>query len=177
MSSFNYYPTHICNLKVIAAPLYFLLKQEEFVWNKFYEKVYNNVKTLFKCALQLVMPKPTDNLLIVSDASKISLSYAICKVETDLSLSIVQMDSKLLNSADRNKLILEKEVLPISYVLMNCEQLIRNNKNPVLFLSDMLSVCWLQKLKETKSSLLNISLFVSSFDNLEFHTCQGDLIF
>ena len=80
----------------------------------------------------------------------INKKYAICKVEKDLSLSIVQMDSRLLNSADCNKLILEKEVLSISYALMNCEQLIQNNQNTVLFLSDMHSVYWLQKLKETR---------------------------
>ena len=31
MSSFNYYRNYITRLKIVAAPLYFLLKQEEFI--------------------------------------------------------------------------------------------------------------------------------------------------
>ena len=87
------------------------------------------------------------------------------------------MDSKILKSADRNKPAAFRETIALMFTLMANEAVIKAHLGKVLILTDCIGLGYIFRFKDTSSKLLEVALYVGTFDKIFVRYSQGSLLF
>lgn len=105
----NYDRNFIENLSAELEPLYKLLQKDtKYRWSELEEKIFIKLKNKWKDELELRIPNINKSYVLETDASNIGIG-AILK-QDNLPIAYI---SRILNSAERNYGITEKEALAV----------------------------------------------------------------
>ena len=174
LASLNYERVYAILAKVIAAPLYSLIKKDDFHWTLVHSRAWFDLLFLYSMALELVFISPSDHLVLSTDASNNAIGYGAFKFDPNtFQLQLAMTDSKLLNQADRNKSTITKEVISLLYCLHSMEYQIRQSEHEVILLSDAQSISQIQRFRNTSDYYLQIALFLASLNKVKILFIPG----
>ena len=173
LSILNYYSKYITAFKIIAFPLFELVKKKNYTWETVHEYAWQEIKFLLAFSLKLTLATPESKLILFTDASFMSISYVLMEVTNNLDFNPIMMDSKLLRPTERNYSILRKEALSMIHAVSQTENYIRQNDNQVILFSDCNSLQYLKQNKNHNSKLFQHALYLSSFHNLQISHIAG----
>ena len=92
-------------------------------------------------------------------------------------MELVKCDSRLLKQSSRNRGAARRELISLSFALIENECLIRNHQSSVLMLSDASSLQLIQRGKTSNTVFAEIGCLISSFNNLGIYYCLGSALF
>ena len=76
LASLNYERIYAELTKVIAAPLYSLIKKNKFNWTAAHSRAWFDLLFLYSMALELVFISPSDHLVLSTDASNNAIGFS-----------------------------------------------------------------------------------------------------
>ena len=140
LSSLAYFNKYLPLLKLIAAPLLVLAKQNVFKWEQIHEESWSELMYSLNFSVQLSLVKDTDKLAIFIDASILSTGFALVKINEDLSTDPIIMESRIYTTAEKKVSIVNKEILGLLFALEKCEMYIRASKHTTLVFRDCMTI-------------------------------------
>ena len=172
LSILNFYSRWIPGYKIIAAPLYALLKMDRPVWKMHHTMCFNNLRLLLSLCSRLYFPRSDVMKIISSDASILAYSYMafMCFLDENSPeterLQLVQTDSKLFTLFESKRAVLNKEISALCFALKSCEHLISASTAPVIFLTDAASIIKIGNSDHHSPVMLLASFLLSKWRHL-----------
>ncbi|GFW47434.1 hypothetical protein TNCV_4537241 [Trichonephila clavipes] len=171
----SWYRKFIANFSEIARPLSNLTKKKAlWKWSEEEEKAF---QTLKQCSVSPLIFKQADfskPFLIRTDASKYALRAVLLQGE-DKEEHPVEFASRLLNPAERNYSITEREALAVVWVLNKFIGYIDGAS--IIVASDHQPLRWLMKLKSPTGRLARWALQLQSFNlNMEYIPGKSNVV-
>ena len=168
MAILQYLQNHIPCFKILAFPLFALLRKKTFIWNLFFQKIFNNLKFMVKLAIDLTIPSKSKRLFLSSDASQIASSGAAMQFnETTKTFELIGLTSKLFPKQLAMRHVLHRELTSLASLLNTFEVIINNSKHVVTIAIDVIVMIFAGSNKSHNTSIYNISLLLSNFSNLQ----------
>jgi len=156
LASFQYQNMFLPFIKHILYPLNFLLRKKEFTWGDTEETAWQLAKQLSTLNLRLTIPDPTDELVLVTDASKIAASAILYRVRNG-KLQLVSVSSKYFATADLNKCSYMLESIALAFGMKTFSAYLLNCNNTVKIFTDAKSLVYAKR-NASHSILLNSTL-------------------
>ena len=164
LSSLAYFNKYLPLLKLIAAPLLVLAKQDVFKWEQIHEESWAELMYSLNFSVQLSLVKESDKLAIFIDASVLSTGFALVKVNDDLSTEPIIMESRIYATAEKKVSIVNKEILGLLFALEKCEMYIRSSKHTTLVFTDCMSISLLKQGGYTSQKMKELGLLISTLN-------------
>ena len=177
ISSLGYFSTYLPLLRTISLPLQQMSQSGVFQWNEIHELSWQCLKLLASLKFENRVPDNSQPLFISADASQIAIGILAFQIDPDGEISLVYCDSKLLSSGDRNKPASHRELLAMVFSLISLENTIKAHQSPVIMLSDCISLQLVARGKFSDNKMLEISLYLSTFENLSIRYFSGAHLF
>lgn len=158
----NYYRRFIENFSTITQPLTNLRKKRvAFIWTDACEKAFQTIKSYLISPPLLAYPDFTKQFRITVDACNTGCGAVISQIHdsNDLPISFI---SRTFKKGERNKAIIEKELLAIHFALKTFRHYIYGQQFVVF--SDHKPLIYLFKLKNPSSKLMRIKMDLEEFD-------------
>ena len=92
-------------------------------------------------------------------------------------MQLVKCDSRLLKQSVRNRGAARRELVGLSFALVENEGVIRNHPSATLMLSDASSLQLIQRGRTSNTIFSEIGCLISSFDNLGVYYTSGSALF
>ena len=153
LSSFQYQSVFIPYLKHISYPLQFLLRKNKFRWTEIEELAWQLLKQVSTLNLRLTIPDSQDNLVLTTDASKITASANLFR-EKNGKLELVAVNSKFFSTTDLNKCSYVLESIALAYGLKIYSAYLLNCTGTIKIFTDAKSLIYAKR-NATHSILLN----------------------
>ena len=172
LSIMNYYSRWIPGYKILAAPLYALLKQENPVWKLHHTMAFNNIRLLLSLCSRLYFPRSDVMKVISTDASILAYSYMcfLCFLDPNTPeqerLQLVQTNSKLFTLFESKRPVLHKEISAFCFALKDLEHVISASTAPVVFLTDAASIIKISNSDHHSPVMLLASYLLSKWKHL-----------
>ncbi|RYX87425.1 hypothetical protein EON73_01410, partial [bacterium] len=158
----NYYRRFIKNFAGIARPLSQLTgKKVEFIWTDECEKAFQKLKQSLISVEVLAYPDFTKPFIVTVDASQFACG-AVLSQEINGIDRPVQFISKTFKKGERNKPIIEKELLAIHFAITTLRPYLYGTKFVVY--SDHKPLIYLYSLKNPASKLTRIRLDLEEYN-------------
>ncbi|XP_074305170.1 uncharacterized protein LOC141640182 [Silene latifolia] len=166
----GFYRRFIKDFSKIANPLCKLLhKDVEFVFDDHCREAFDLLKERLVSAPIIQAPKWDRPFEIMTDASDFAIG-AVLGQKDDKASYVIQYASSLLNDAQRNYTVTEKEFLAVVYAIEKFRAYLLGAK--VIIYTDHKSIRQLVDKKDTKARLMRWVLLLSEFD-IEIKDKQG----
>ena len=143
-------------LKHIVYPLQFLLCRDEFMWGPTEEMSWQLLKAVESLNLRLTTPEPGDNLVLITDVSKVAASACLFR-EINGKLELAAINSKYFSVTDLNKCPYILEAIALGFGLKCFASHILNCTGKVLIFTDAKSLIYAKR-NSNHSMLLNSTL-------------------
>ena len=140
-----------------------MAKSEKFYWGKLEAQQFENIKAVIQTKIRNFHIKTDEPLFLATDASQISCGYILFQLTKQGLLKLVKCDSRLLRQSSRNKGSSKRELISLSFALIENEALIRNHEASVLMLSDASSLQLIQRGKTSNTIFAELGCLISSF--------------
>ena len=127
---------------------------------------FENIKTIIQTKIRNFHIKTDEPLFLATNASQISCGYILFQLTKQGTLKLVKCNSRLLRQSSRNKGSSKRELISLSFALVENEGIIRNHEHSVLMLSDASSLQLIQRGKTTNTIFAELGCYISSFPNL-----------
>ena len=121
--------------------------------------------------------EPKKPLFLASDSSQISCGYIVFQLSPSGIMQLVKCDSRLLKQSVRNRGAAKRELVGLSFALVENEGVIRNHPSATLMLSDASSLQLIQRGRTSNTIFSEIGCLISSFDNLGVYYTSGTALF
>lgn len=158
----NYYRRFIKNFSIITYPLTSLLKKRvDFVWSENCEKSFQEIKTKLISTPILSYPDFTKQFKVTVDASHLGCG-AVISQDQDGSDKPISFISRTFKNGEKNKAIIEKELIAIHFALQTFRPYLYGQK--FIVYSDHKPLVYLFKLKNPSSKLMRIKMDLEEFD-------------
>jgi hypothetical protein len=164
-------------LKIITAPLQEMCTSGVFKWERVHQEAFQSMKLLCSLKFTNSVIDQTKNLFIACDSSQIALGILAFQISDNGEIILIFTDSKILKQSDRNRASAFRELLALVYGVISLENEIRMYKMNVIMLTDAISLSLLHRQKYSNNRLLEISIYLSSFNNLSIHFVSGPQLF
>lgn len=158
----NYYRRFIPNFSTIALPLTKLRKKRiKFTWSIECEKAFREIKNKLTSAPILAYPDFTKQFKVTVDSSSDGCGGVISQNNNgfDAPISFI---SRTFKKGEKNKAIIEKELLAIHFALKTFRHYLYGQKFVVF--TDHKPLIYLFKLKNPSSKLMRIKMDLEEFD-------------
>ena len=120
----------------MGSSLFSLAKSEKFFWGCLESEQFENIKEVITAKIRNFHIKTSRPLFLATDASQISCGYILFQLSADGLMELVKCDSRLLKQSSRNRGAARRELISLSFALIENECLIRNHQSSVPMLSD-----------------------------------------
>ena len=169
LAQMSYHSSHLPAFKIIALPLYKLVKEGSMKnFGLIHLKTFFNLKFLFCLSIALTLPDPEARMLVSADASSVGISCVSLQLnKKNKRLEILSMLSRLLSKGSLTRSILSKECLASSYALEKNKILIEANKNKVFLLTDSAVLQFVRSYASTNQPIQSFSMLLSQYHNVE----------
>jgi dUTPase len=177
LCAFQYQSAFLPYLKNILYPLHFIIRKQKFSWGPVEELAWTQAKRLVSLSLSLVVPEPSDDLVLTTDASKIAASACLFRSKNG-KLELISASSKYFNIADLNKNSYTLEAISLAYAfkvfapyLLNCEGTIR-------IFTDAKSLIYAKRMQTHSILMNNVLNYITNFISLikvELYHLPGQL--
>ncbi|XP_046742894.1 uncharacterized protein LOC124409358 [Diprion similis] len=124
----NYYGKFIPRLSEVLAPLYAIQKENTFNWSKECEKAFQTVKVELSSERNLVHFNPELPIKLVCDASKVGIGAVLLHILADGSEKPFAYASRVLQGAEKNYAVVQKEALAIYWAVKKFYQYLMGNE-------------------------------------------------
>ena len=160
----GYYRTFIPNLAKHIRPLTDLLKKSEpdsVKWTDDLIAIFDESKELISEEVRLTIPKPGCEFVVETDASNLGIG-AVLNQKIDGKIVPISFISRVLNPAEVNYSVIEKECLAIKWAI--------DHFRPYLYAShfcvrtDHAPLSWLNRCKNNNTRLMRWALSLQSYD-------------
>ena len=138
---------------------------------------FEDIKQVISAQIKNFHIQPEKPLFLATDASQISCGYILFQLSPEGLMQLVKCDSRLLKQSSRNRGASRRELISLSFALIENENLIRNHGGSVLMLSDASSLQLISRGKTSNTVFSEIGCLISSFDNLGCYYCLGSSLF
>ena len=164
--SLQYYNKFLPTIKGTLAPFFIMLRTKQFTWDDTLEECWNTLKALIIADVRLTVPKPSDQLIIISDASLVSCSQLLFVIDENHTFKIVSCNSRIFNTNDSKKSMHLKETISLCLAFKQFFSYLSASEKPAIVLTDARNLIRLNKERERK--ILSSSL-ANFFANLALH--------
>ena len=159
---FNWNRKYMLGYSAISRILYSLLKQDtKFVWTAAHQGAFDTLKEKLKAPLFLTHPDFSKPFYIKTDASSVSLGFALHQVHAGIE-KIVTCGSKFLTPAQSSYPITVLETMAICFALEACRPFLGPSQRVVIY-TDHISATHLQTYKASRGLLYRLALKLEEF--------------
>ena len=159
----NWYRRFIPDMATISAPLTKLLhKDVPFVWTNEHEEAISAIKQCLIEAPKLYCPDFNKQFEIWSDCSDVGIGGVILQRDEKGAENVVAFTSRVLNKAERNYSVTERECLAIIHCLETFRPYIDSVHCKVM--TDHASLTWLWNIKQPTGRIARWIVRLSQFD-------------
>ena len=174
LSCLSYYSRFIPALRLIALPIYQVIKSEKFFWNKLQAESFENLKFLVSLLISLKHHDPNQTLLITSDASQIAMNASFFNYSPESGeIELIDTQTKLFSKSEINYAPVVKESRAFMFALSHGEPYIRNNEKETWVLSDCSSLQYIERNKCYNSRAYTDSIYISSLPRVNIFYTMG----
>lgn len=158
----NYYRKFIPSFAEIAKPLSDLTrKREEFRWTEVHQKAFEKLKNSLISPKILQYPDFEKQFIIKVDASSLGCAGVLLQEKNGIDMPIAYF-SKTFQKGEKNKAIIEKELLAIYHSINQFRPYIYNTK--FIVYTDHKPLVYLYAMKNPASKLVRIKLELEEYD-------------
>lgn len=165
LGTVTFFASHIKRLWQKAEPLAALLRKDvEFKWGPEQQEAFDYLKNcLIKEPVVLHWPDFNQQFILHTDASTYGISGILSQMRNN-KLCVLEYFSKLLNKAQRNYSVLEKEGLALTESCKQFYHYLADTKIPFLAFTDNRALSFLQSFKDPTSRIARWCIFLSQFN-------------
>ena len=147
-----------------------LLRGVPFEWTESQQQSYKALKQKLTKAPILVYPDYDREFILYTDASNVAVGAILAQMDDTGANHPVAYSLRVLNKHEKNYSVTEKECLAVLHAVKQFQHYIYGTHFTVV--TDHLSLCWLQQLKEPKERLARWALRLQGYDFTIVH-CPG----
>ena len=180
LHSLNYWTKFIPYLRYILAPLYLMVRYNTFFWDEQTELCWAMAKSVLFADIKLSVPKPSDQLIMTSDASKVSCSQLLFKRNGEGPITLVATSSRIFSNADQRREIHYKELISLCLGFKSFYQYFMASDKSILVLVDAVNLISIAREKDRNILASNLLSFVQKMcQAFRFNVfyCPGELNF
>ncbi|KAK7573978.1 hypothetical protein V9T40_011169 [Parthenolecanium corni] len=164
----NYYRKFIKDYASIARPLYALTnKKTLFQWTEEHEKIFDQLKQSITDNAVLAFPQFDKIFYLHTDASDYAVGAVLSQKDDEGILQPITFESKVLNSAQKNYAVIEKELYAIVWAVKKFQLYLLGQKFEIL--SDHKPLQWALKVRDPGAKLMRWKLKLSEYDCIIKH--------
>ena len=160
LHSLNYWTKFIPYLRYLLAPFYIMVKEGMYYWDEQTEICWAMAKAIMMADIRLSVPRPEDQLIMSSDASKTSCSQILFKRDGTGNVTIVSTSSRVFSSADQRREIHYKELISLCLGFKTFYQYFMASNKPIIVLVDAINLISIAREKDRNILASNLLSFV-----------------
>ena len=172
----NYYRQFVKDFTRIAKPLHKLVrKDEKWNWGEEQKKTFKELKKVFTMQLVLVAPDLNKEMRIEADISEYATRGVLSMRCEDDKWRLVAFISKLLNEAERNYEIHNREMLAIIQCLEEWRHLLEGAQTKFEIWSDYKNLEYFISSQKLNRRQAKWTLYLSRFDFILKHVPESSM--
>jgi len=172
----NYYRQFVKDFTRIAKPLHKLVrKDEKWNWGEEQKKTFKELKKVFTMQLVLVAPDLNKEMRIEADISEYTTRGVLSMRCEDDKWRLVAFISKLLNEAERNYEIHNREMLAIIQCLEEWRHLLEGAQTKFEIWSDYKNLEYFMSSQKLNRRQAKWTLYLSRFDFILKHVPESSM--
>jgi len=172
----NYYRQFVKDFTRIAKPLHKLVrKDEKWNWGEEQKKTFKELKKVFTMQLVLVAPDLNKEMRIEADISEYATRGVLSMRCEDDKWRLVAFISKLLNEAERNYEIHNREMLAIIQCLEEWRHLLEGAQTKFEIWSDYKNLEYFMSSQKLNRRQAKWTLYLSRFDFILKHVPESSM--
>jgi len=172
----NYYRQFVKDFTRIAKPLHKLVrKDEKWNWRKEQKKTFKELKKVFTMQPVLVAPDLNKEMRIEADISEYTTRGVLSMRCEDDKWRLVAFISKLLNEAERNYEIHNREMLAIIQCLEEWRHLLEGAQTKFEIWSDYKNLEYFMSSQKLNRRQAKWTLYLSRFDFILKHVPESSM--
>jgi len=172
----NYYRQFVKDFTRIAKPLHKLVrKDEKWNWRKEQKKTFKELKKVFTMQPVLVAPDLNKEMRIEADISEYATRGVLSMRCEDDKWRLVAFISKLLNEAERNYEIHNREMLAIIQCLEEWRHLLEGAQTKFEIWSDYKNLEYFMSSQKLNRRQAKWTLYLSRFDFILKHVPESSM--
>lgn len=158
----SYYRRFLKDFSGVAKPLIELTRKNvPFKWTEACENAFQSLKEILSSDAIMAYPKDEGEFILDVDASDHGIGAVLSQIQ-DQQEKVIAYGSRILNKAERNYCVTDKELLALRYFVEYYRQYLLGRKFRVR--SDHQALKWLFSLKEPKGRVARWIEILSPFD-------------
>ena len=159
----GWYRRFIPNFSTIAAPLYNLTKKNvKWNWSEECDIAFRTLCDIITTHPVLKAADPTKSYVLHTDASDIGLGAVLMQYDDDNNLHPVAFASKLLNAAQRNYTVTDRECLAMVWALEHFNTYVEGHKYTII--TDHAALTYLKNTTHTKQRMHRLALKLQPYE-------------
>ena len=178
--SLNYWEKFIPKLREVISPWYLLIRSKKFEWDKECEESFWQLKSIILSDIKLAIPNEHSQLVMSTDASKISTSQILfIREETGL-LKIAGCNSRIFSTNDSRRSPHYKEAISLATGFKVFSSYLSISNKPPIILCDARNLCYIARMKERSILANNLNWFLhdmSMIYNFQIFMIPGNINF
>jgi hypothetical protein len=168
----SYYRRFIKNFSKIAKPLYELTKQNiNFRWSEDCQKAFEHLRTCLTTKPIVIYPDFSKPFILHTDASDFAIGAVLAQLDDIKKEHVVAYASRVLNEAERNYTVTEKECLAIIWATKYFHHFLQGQKFSIV--TDHEAIPWLKKHKQPKGRLARWIIHLSEYEPYDIIKRKG----
>jgi len=164
--SLNYWEKFLPKLREIIAPWYLVLRSQKFYWDTHCEDAFNQLKMLILADIRLNIPNENDQLILATDASKLSSSQVLFIRDKDGKLKICGCNSRIFSYQDSRRDANFKESISLATGFKVFGPYLSLSSKPPIILCDAKNLMYISRLKERSILANNLVMYLTDMAKL-----------
>ena len=164
--SLNYWEKFLPKLREVIAPWYLVLRSARFYWDTQCEEAFNQLKMLILADIRLNIPNEQDQLILATDASKISSSQVLFIRNKDGTLKICGCNSRIFSCQDARRDANFKESISLATGFKVFGPYLSLSSKPPIILCDAKNLMYISRLKERSILANNLVMYLTDMAKL-----------
>ena len=164
--SLNYWEKFLPKLREIIAPWYLVLRSQQFYWDEHCEDAFNQLKMLILADIRLNIPNEDDQLILATDASKLSSSQVLFIRNKDGTLKICGCNSRIFSYQDSRRDANFKESISLATGFKVFGPYLSLSSKAPIILCDAKNLMYISRLKERSILANNLIMYLTDMAKL-----------
>ena len=164
--SLNYWEKFIPRLRDIISPWFLLLRSKEFIWDKHCEEAFHQLKSVLLADVRLSIPQRDSQLIMTTDASKISTSQILFIREKNGTLKIAGCNSRIFSPSDSRRDANFKEACSLATGFKAYGSYLSMSSKPPIILCDARNLMYIARMRERSILAQNLNSYLYEMSKL-----------
>ena len=158
--SLNYWEKFIPRLRDIISPWFLMLRDKVFNWDSECEAAFHQLKAILVADIRLAIPQRDSQLIMTTDASKISTSQILFIRDKNGRLRICGCNSRIFSPNDSRRDANYKEAISLACGFKAFGAYLSMSDKPPIILCDARNLIFISRMKERSILAQNLSSFL-----------------